>query len=500
MARKHLWQGAYAGAVACAAATRFALFSGFVLLAATPARSQLRTGAPAGVGLDFTDRDVAPSPTNYGKPRPPQPTTFRRPTVAPLPPLEAYRTAPASVRNAPGGPPPSYAQIPAPPPRRPRVEEEPFAPLGVDAGGLRLRPFVEVEAGYDSNPNRSKVGQGSTALRMQAGVAAVSEWSRHEFKTSLRGSYDVYKDASEANRPEFEGVANLRIDVLRDTAAEVELRTGLTTQRPGTPGLPGGIVGRPTVLSTGMTAGLTQRFGATQANVAGLVDRRTYEDAALEGGGTAALSRGDYTTYGLRGRVAHEITPGVRPFAEATLDMRRHDDKLDEAGFARDSTGVLAQVGSTFELTRTLTGQASAGYGQRHYDDSRLPMLAGPVVNAALAWSATPLTTLTVRAGTEFAETTLANASGAVSRRAEVEVAHALLRNLTLRATAKFVRADYEGVALQETTWAGGLRAEYSLNRSFVLKGSWAHERLRSTSPGSGYTADVFLLGLRLQR
>ena len=38
------------------------------------------------------------------------------------------------------------------------------------------------------------------------------------------------------------------------------------------------------------------------------------------------------------------------------------------------------------------------------------------------------------------------------------------------------------------------------LARSIVVRGSFTHERLKSSAPGSDYTANVFLLGLRLQR
>ena len=60
--------------------------------------------------------------------------------------------------------------------------------------------------------------------------------------------------------------------------------------------------------------------------------------------------------------------------------------------------------------------------------------------------------------------------------------------------------AKYQGVPLRETTYTGTLRADYSLTRSLVVRGSFTTQRLQSTSPGSDYTANTFLLGLKLQR
>jgi hypothetical protein len=59
---------------------------------------------------------------------------------------------------------------------------------------------------------------------------------------------------------------------------------------------------------------------------------------------------------------------------------------------------------------------------------------------------------------------------------------------------------QYQGVDITENYYGAGLKAEYSLSRSIVVKGSYNYERLKSSVPGSDYTANVFMLGLRLQR
>jgi hypothetical protein len=42
-----------------------------------------------------------------------------------------------------------------------------------------------------------------------------------------------------------------------------------------------------------------------------------------------------------------------------------------------------------------------------------------------------------------------------------------------------------------------GARLEYKLTRSVAVRASFIHERLKSTAPGSDYTANTYLLGLR---
>jgi hypothetical protein len=460
-------------------------------------------------------RNVPFSSTNYGKPRKMldkrlvykgRPKTLLR---GALPPLVPYPGSPQAKRPvdpiaSPPPPPPTVAQQPAiPRKKRPILEETPYAPTGVDVGSLRLTPFVEVSGGYDTNPNRtadSNSPKGSPLIRGDVGLAAQSNWSNHSLSADIKAGYSRYTATPEADRPDGSGTVKLRLDATRDTTLNFELRGALTTQRPGTPGLPTSLDGRPLVATYGASAGATQKLGRLEVTVTGLADRTSYQDGRLLNGTSAGLSANNYNTYGLRGRVGYELTPGITPFVEVTADTRVRDNAIDSSGFARNSNGVKAVAGSTFELSRTLTGTVSAGYAQRKYEDSRLPQLGGPAIDASLVWTATPLTTVTLRGTTDFIETTLANASGAISRTGQIEISHALLRNLTIGMTASLTNNQYRGVDLSENYYAAGLKAEYSLTRSIVVKGSYTYERLKSSVAGSDYTANVFMLGLRLQR
>jgi hypothetical protein len=76
-------------------------------------------------------------------------------------------------------------------------------------------------------------------------------------------------------------------------------------------------------------------------------------------------------------------------------------------------------------------------------------------------------------------------------------VQHDLRRNLSLTGLLGFSSTDYDGVHLKEDTITAGARLEYKLTRSVAVRASFIHERLKSTAPGSDYTANTYLLGLR---
>ncbi|TQI74161.1 uncharacterized protein (PEP-CTERM system associated) [Bosea sp. AK1] len=408
-----------------------------------------------------------------------------------------FRAPPPAVTVLPPPPPPA----PPPPRRRPASEEDPYAALGIRIGSVTLRPSVTNSIGYDTNPQRTSAPgtKGSAYSRHEGELAIQSDWNVHELKGQLRGGYLEFFRAKDASRPDAEGNLDLRLDATRDTRILLESRLKLDTQRPGSPDLTANVTGRPQIYQYGASAGVTHDINRLQLTLRGSVDRSDYEDARLSNGAMLSQKDRNMTQYGLRLRAAYEVTPGFKPFVQAEIDQREFDEKSDSSGYMRSSNGVTGRIGSTFEISRQLTGEVSGGYQDRKYDDTRLKNLRGFVGDAAVLWSPTPLTTVTLRGGAELGDTTIAGSSGTTVRRATLEVAHALRRNLTVTGFTNFSRTEYDGQGLREDYTNVGARLEYKLTRTFAVRASFTHERLNSTAQGSDYTANVSLVGLRVQ-
>jgi len=483
------------------------------------------TPAPAGTGADSSaGDDLSP---NYGRARPkksqlynPKSPLYTQDTRVspPLPPLVPYPTSamakkprnktPSQQTNTrPDVIPPTVAQIPgiAAAPRLKR-DEFPYAPTGVDVGSLRLYPLLDLTSGYDSNPNRLATGvKGSVYGQANAGLDVNSQWSQHSLTATLRGGYSDYLQFHEADRPNFQGKIDGRIDVTRDTQIETEVRGTLDTQQPGSQQLaiPGAtfIVGRPLIQSEGATLGVSQRFDRLVVRLRGTIDRLQYQDATLNDGTLLALSENDYNDYAINAHVSYELTPGLVPYIDVTGDKRQYDSLFDSTGYERSSNGIAGKLGSTFEITRIITGDLAGGYIQRYYRDSRLNDAGGPSIDGKITWAVSPLTTVTFNTNTGFVETTLAGASGALSRSFGLQVAHQLFRNFTLTGIGTYSINSYQGQPVSEHIYGGSLLAEYNVSREIVLRASYRHERYTTNQyAGGNYTDDVFMLGVRLQR
>lgn len=384
--------------------------------------------------------------------------------------------------------------------RRPAPVDSAYAPLGLRLGSFTVLPAFTQFVGYDSNPDQTtpRAAKGSAALRSEGEVAFRSDWSAHELAGELRGGYSSFPETDQASRPNGAGSVRLRLDANRDLRFDVEGRFLVDTQRAGSPDLQAAVVSRPIVATYGTSVGATQSFNRLQVSLRGSVDRSEFEDARLSNGQTVIQSDRDMNQYGLRLRTAYEISPVVTPFVDLLADTRIYDSRRDQNGVRRDSDGVAITAGASFALTRFLTGEVSAGVQHRSYVDPTLKAIDAPLVNAALIWSASPLTTVRLNAVTGVTETSVAGSSGVLTDAVTLEVQHDLLRNLSITLGGALLSNDYQGARIKETGFSATARLDYRFNRWLTFRGSYIYQEINSSSAGSSFSDNTVLFGLRV--
>jgi hypothetical protein len=389
----------------------------------------------------------------------------------------------------------------APPLRRRLIPDEtPFDPIGARVGSFIIKPAVELTGGYDTNPARTLTKTPSLYWVVAPEFKFNSNWSRHEFTGDLRGSYSAYEELPSQNRPAFDGKLNGRIDVTRDTRIDLETKFIVGTDNPGSPNIQAGLARLPVFTTFGGSAGLGHRFNRLEVSAKGGAERTIYQDSTFTDGTTASNEDRNYNRYFTQLRGSYELTPGVKPFVEAGADRRVHDLSPDVFGFFRNSDGGYVKAGSSFELTRLVTGEAAIGWLQRHYEDARLRPLSGLTVDASLVWVASALTTFRLSANTRADETTVPGVSGVFTREVALQVDHAFRRWLV--ATLRFTRGfdDYVGSDREDDRYSASAALTYKLTRELHLKSELRRDWLRSSVPAADYTANIVLLGVRIAR
>ncbi len=379
-------------------------------------------------------------------------------------------------------------------------EEDAFAPVGIRNGPFIYKPAVDIMTGYDGNPGRVAGGSGSLLTQVSPELLIASNWSRHELTATLKGNYAWYHDLPSFSRGAADLKANGRLDITSNAHADFEWRYAHTSDTPGNPNNPSDVASPPTYDKYGGSAGVTQRFNRLEFTMKGDADRQVYHDASLNDGTVLPLDDRNYNQYGASLRGGYEWLPGVKPFVEVGADKRVHDRTFDYTGVQRDSEGRSIKAGTTFELTRKLTGEASVGYLAREYKDPTLSNLSGLTVDASLIYAATPLTTATLIAKSTVDESTITGVSGILRRDASLQLDHSFRRWLIGTAKFGFGLDEYDGTAREDQRYTALVGVTYKMSRTMQLKGEFRREWLNSNVPGQDYTANIVMFGLRLQR
>src|SRR5262249_46308426 len=168
--------------------------------------------------------------------------------------------------------------------------------------------------------------------------------------------------------------------------------------------------------------------------------------------------------------------------------------------FDRDADGITRKVGTTFEITRKLTGEISVGYLTRTYKDPQLPDLRGLIASSSLVWTATGLTSVKLTATSSADESTVPGVSGLFRRDVGIEVNHAFRRWLLGTLKVGWGLDEYVGLDREDKRYAASVGLVCKLSPQMQLKGELREVWLRSNVSGVDYTATVLLVGLRLQR
>jgi hypothetical protein len=441
------------------------------------------------------------------------------PGVVPDPVPAAVSTRPSAQDNRRGA---SAAEVPVqtlvptiqtPTRRKPVVEEDPFAPTGIRAGAFTFFPAVELTGGFDSNPTHVPGGKDSFLFMLSPELKVRSDWERHALNADIKGSYLAYTETFGTNddgslsgvpnsldRPTLDSRVDGRIDVNSRSHLDLEGRLLVGTDNPGSPNIQAGLARLPIVTTVGTTLGYTQAFNRFELTAKGTFDRSLWQASTLTDGEMSSNDDRNFDQYGGSLRVGYELKPGLKPFAEVGADTRVHDLTFDRNGEQRDSNGFYAKVGTTFEITRKLTGEVSVGQLSRDYKDPVLNSIGGPTIDASLVFAATALTTFTVTAKSTVNEVILPGVSGDLAHDYVLQVDHALRRWLIATAQLGYGTDDYVGLERFDHRYFASFQLLYKLSRKVQLKAEIRRDWLASSAPGVDFTADQFLLGVRLQR
>lgn len=402
------------------------------------------------------------------------------------------------------GPPPQAQTTPViTPPQEDVVREQPVAVLdrerpeydapGRRLGGFELNASLDLEATSTDNlfaaPEPDPAYVDDIFFEVTPTVRLASDWSRHAL--GAEGSYTskTHEDFGNEDAETWYLRGSGRFDISEATSLSAAARTAHQVEPRTDPDSP--FIGDPTEYDrTDLTAGAQHRFA--RLLVRGDVDWIEYDYEGAQNFRDNEVSR-------LRGRVEIDVTPRLDLLLQASADE-----------FEYVNTPTLDSEGQTYLIGVALdgdlvTGEISAGYFERDYDDPTIDTFDGLAVAAAIEWYITRLTTITFtgrqdaddQIGATVPEPFITTEFGG-------RVDHELLRNLILSLGALGGERDYKNIDRHDEYTEFELGADWLLNPHAVVRLRYEYDETESegdilvTRPDFEVNAVTLGLSLRL--
>jgi hypothetical protein len=381
-----------------------------------------------------------------------------------------------------------------------RLEEAPYAPLGIRAGTFVIRPSLEQGLAYSSNPNFTTAGSSAVLSQTTLRLQADSDWTGHAARLDAYGAYRKSLSGVEVEEPELGIDGSLRLDLADGWNASGAASYRLRRESASSPVEIVGVASRP--LRQTLTASLeaTRTLGAFRLGAEAVVERDWYGDAELSGGGSLSQKDRNNTLLAGRLRTGYAVSPALIPFVETEIGRRIYDNPADAAGYDRSADRLAVRAGSAFDLGEKFNGELAIGWLRESLDDPRLAPISALSVEADVNWSPERGTLLNLSAGTTVEGTTTANESGSVLYFARLAASRQIRADLTGTTALGGYWRDYAASDGKDV----GLYAEASLtwwlNRYLGLIARARHERQRSNLPGRDADVTSIFGGFRLQR
>lgn len=383
--------------------------------------------------------------------------------------------------------------------RRPAPVVDPYAPQGIDAGGLRLFPSIAVGAEYTSNVAQSPDDpQSAAGVAVKPGLRLQSDWSRHELTGNVSGDFTFFPKYSENDQRALDADANFRLDIRRTTTADFGAFYTLDQAGREDSELPDAAAERRTDQTFGVRAGLTHNLGAFDAEVRAGVAREVFGDVELNGGGVEDNSDRNLIAPTAGFRFTYSDPPVLKPFIDVAVTPRIHDDKRDRNGLKRDSLEAAAQLGVAIDNGPLWSGEVALAYLRRSYSDETLDSASAIGINGNLTWRPTDITTIVLSAGTSLEDATSAAQSASKVYTGRIDVTQAMRENIDAFAGAGF--ALEKGGQNAEKTFETTIGLNWQLTPEWAWTASYDTTWFKGAIPDDDYTEHRILTGIVLRR
>jgi len=404
---------------------------------------------------------------------------------------------------------------------------EAYLPQGLRAGSFLFLPSMTQGNEYNSNiymrdkrldTATHKGVVDSYIAHYRPSLEVNSDWTRHELNFALNTDITQYASLPDQNNyHDVMASMDYKLDLTRDSSFSGGLAYNDVHENRGAPDQRNGI--GPTFYSSKIIDTFyDQKFNRLHFKTGVNTTRYDYQNVdgidPLTGNvNVLQMSSRDRWEHKPMMRLGYDLHTGYEAFAKFEYKKVYYDtDVLSNGvvgtGYNRNSNGFNATSGLAFDLTNLLTGDISAGYVQRNYDDPRFSRALGVNGFLNLKYKPTKITTVLARVARDINETSQQGVSGSMNTTVNLSVEHELYRNIILKVGGNVGQTGYQGYNNVGTVNAynrddlmcgGTAMAKYLINRTFSTDLTYMYSNRDSNYINSNFEVNQLMLNIKGQ-
>jgi hypothetical protein len=380
-----------------------------------------------------------------------------------------------------------------------RPDPEPFAPLGIRAGTVTLRPSLSQGLRATTNADNSSSGKSAILSETRLRARAATDWSRHSAWMDFDGTYDKTISGDEYSAPNIGLRAGFQLDLGARTTVTGEAGYRYRQEDPSAPTTIQGTSNRPAVQELDGSLGVRHEFGRFFGDLKGRINRTTYGNAEI---GDTVISQKDRDNIfaGVTLRGGFEMSPAIKPFAEVEIGKLTYDEKVDSNGYRRSGMRTGLRGGVEIDFGEKMSGEFALGYLRQGIDDDRLQAVDGLSADAAIKWSPQRGTDVDIGLLTRVEGATAPGESGSVYYEGTVGIKRQVRANLDLHTKLIASLRDNKDETGFDKGFGAEIGATYWLNRFAGLDISARHQLVRSDVDSRNTAETSIYVGVTLQR
>jgi hypothetical protein len=346
---------------------------------------------------------------------------------------------------------------------------------------------------------RSPARQADAALEVRSDLRAVTDWRRHALEFRAAGAAAFFAGHPSEDDRAYALEARGRLDIGPRTNLEALVSHQLEKDTRSAPNAPLAAAERGDLEVDRAAVTFNHRFNRLAFQLRAAIREFDFAPVPSLAGTSISNDARDLLARDAAFRTTWDFGGGFGVFLETGIDDRSYHTPAAD-GLSRSSTGEQYRAGLAFApLSNIIRGEVSLGWGHQRPNEAALPELDGILIDANLAWRASPLTSFLLTAQSTFVYSIAFASSGGLARQLGLEVRHAFQRYLIGSAGVRYTTTPYAGIALRETELIGELGLDYYLGPTTILFGRYQHIAFDSTLPASQSDTDVLRLGVRLR-